>query len=222
MCPHCHKDAPLVYRADGVRCSACGASRSAVTTWQKKGQPQQLGGRVARGLGWSVLVSGWLAATMISWLGHWLFGNYSLAEYVGLPMMILSGMVGAMTLRAGRRLQREGEGALRQSRVDSLRALASRNGGKVTPAEAATALRLDEAQADALLTELAVAPDPDVRLEVTDQGVLEYHFGPAGLPTASPRPSRARVAGSRPSSSDDDIEELHAIVEPPVSHRAAR
>lgn len=181
------------------------------------GEPQRLGGALASGLGWAVLVSGLLMAVLVSVGGSWLFGNDAVAKFVGLPVAILSSLAGGGSLVLGRRLKRGSSRARHEARIVALRAYALGHGGAVTVAQAAQVLRGSEAQADALLTELAVAEQ--IHQELTEQGELLYRFDRPAL-----EPVRARVipqARVESAQASDEVEVLEAIVEPPASHQRA-
>jgi hypothetical protein len=83
------------------------------------------------------------------------------------------------------------------------------------------ALRVPEAEADALLTELAIAEQ--IRQELTDQGTLLYVFQGArgSVPGGRLRAPGAPLRVGPSSPEDISVEELEAIVEPPRSRRKA-
>jgi hypothetical protein len=223
MCPHCGRSTPVRFDAGVGRCSACGASRSLVggASLALAGEPQRIGGLLASGLGWVILLGGLAAAGFLGWLGVFLFATMALVKYVALPLAILSTLVGGGVLAVGQRLKKNAARSRREAQVAALRAAASLQGGALTVAQAAVALRVPEAEADALLTELAIAEQ--VRQEVTDQGILLYVF--QGARGATPG-GRLRVPGAplrvEPSSPEDiRVEELEALVEPPRAGRKA-
>lgn len=223
MCPHCGKNAPLRFDAGGARCSACGAPRLLVggAPLSLAGEPQRIGGLVASGLGWFVLLGGLASAALIGGVGLWLFATLAVAKFVALPLATLTTLVGGSMLLGGRRLKKRAARSLRKAQVGTLQGVASLQGGGITVPQAARALKIPEPAADALLTELAIAEV--VRQELTDQGTLLYSFQRAPSPDRLRAPAAPlRVPPPRPGQpADEDIEELEAIVEPPRTHRKA-
>jgi NADH pyrophosphatase NudC (nudix superfamily) len=65
-CPRCGEDAPLVYRDYVAHCSACGATRVplAAPAVAMAGKPSQVGGTVAKIVGWIVLACGGLFSAL--------------------------------------------------------------------------------------------------------------------------------------------------------------
>jgi hypothetical protein len=168
-----------------------------------------------------ILLGGLAAAGLLAGAGLFLFSSLMLAKYVALPLAILTTLLGGGVLTAGRRMKKNAARTRREAQVAALRAAASLQGGALTVPQAAVALRTSEAEADALLTELAIAEQ--IRQDLTDQGTLLYFF--QGTRVAMPG-ERLRVPGAplrvEPASSEDmNVEELEAIVEPPRSRRKA-
>ena len=63
-CPHCHQNAPIVYRGVFAFCSACDKPRAPFSgkALHFAGQPAKVGGSVSRVVGYLVLVFGLLAS----------------------------------------------------------------------------------------------------------------------------------------------------------------
>jgi len=215
MCPYCQQEVPLVFGPTGARCSACGASRSpfATATVSLAGGPRRLGGKLAAGMGWFVLLAGLALAAAVSGFGVLIFNTTMIAKFIGLPILLATSALGGGSLLLGSRLKKSGARELKAAQADALLRLAQGQGGAVTVPQVVAALGVSEGEADLLLTELAVAGE--AQQEVTDDGELLYHFGPREL---GPAPVRARVVstGSK-ARGDDDIEELEAILEPPAA-----
>ena len=132
------------------------------------------------------------------------------------PMALLVLVIGIALVRSGRSLGRSGDAAARTTREQALLAVAAHR-GRVTAVEAARALGVGTAEADALLTALAKR-DPDrVAVDVDDQGVVWYRVSAApGEPLPRVRVGEGvRVGGA---------EEVHAVdeVPGPVASRAPR
>jgi hypothetical protein len=168
-----------------------------------------------------ILLGGLAAAGLLGWLGVFLFSTLMVAKYVALPLAILSTLVGGGVLTAGRKLKQNAARSRREAQVAALRAAASLQGGALTVPQAAVALRVPEAEADALLTELAIAEQ--IRQELTDQGTLLYVFQGArgSVPGGRLRAPGAPLRVGPSSPEDISVEELEAIVEPPRSRRKA-
>lgn len=174
ICPNCHQEAPTVVRGVRAYCTACGAPRSLIedTPVNVAGQPSKIGGGVAAVAGLSVLVIGTLLALTVGLVlqlfaapAGWIVGGF--LEAVTL-------FVASMFLWGGRALFQSGAERERNAREQAIFAIARRRGGSVTPIELARVLSISEADADAMLTEMAKRPDGQVSLELDDDGTLRY------------------------------------------------
>jgi len=202
-CPHCGKDAPLVYRGVAATCAACGRPRVPLTekAVNLAGQPSKVGGEFARYLGWAVLVVGLTVAAVVAALFQALFPAGFLGWMLGLVLALAAAVVGTALVRGGKSLFASGVVAERATFLRAVFAMAQNRGGVLSALDVAQALAMSPARADALLTELA-KEDPDrVRLEVDDAGALTYVFPECLPPTppirvSTPRlPSPARTRG---------------------------
>jgi hypothetical protein len=174
MCPACGRDAPIVYRGVVPYCTACGALRAPLSSPSVNlaGKPSKVGGAVASVFGWLVLLVG---GSIAIGLGAFflLFNLYAVAAALSLPILLVATVVGVMLLRSGRSLSRSGIEVERSMHEQALMALAAHRGG-VTAHDAARALNIPVADADAMLTDLAKR-DPDrVAVDVDDQGAVWY------------------------------------------------
>lgn len=176
-CKSCGQNAPIVFRGIETRCAACGAPRLPLApSVTLAGEPSRFGGIAAGFAGWAALVvglSGSLGLFLLLqsiWPGLWV--GYAFA----LPLATISLFFGLAFILGGRNLRRRGEDKRRRVQRDAVRALISHRGGSVTSAEAAQALAIDEAVADALLTQLSRESASPVRLEVDDDGTFRYDF----------------------------------------------
>jgi hypothetical protein len=219
ICPHCGREAPIVYKGVVPTCTACGAMRAPLssTSVNMAGKPSKVGGTFASVLGWLVLVLGESGALAIGLIGG-LIGGTPLGLALGLPIALVVLVAGIFLLRGGRALSRSGEKAERSARDGALLALAAHRGA-VTAYEAAQALGLGVAQADAMLTELAKREPDRVAVDVDDAGVVWYRVSAA---PGEPIPRlRVDAAGPRIAAAPDEV---HAVdeVESPVATRAPR
>jgi hypothetical protein len=140
------------------------------------GQPSRVGAGVASVLGWMVLVLGLGAALVVGAIGQAIWPaavvGWVLGTLIGVPTLL----VGLSLLFGSRRLQRAGDERSKGAREHAIFALAARRQGVVTVGDVAGALAVRDAEADALLTDLARRPDGRVTLEVDDNGGLSYVF----------------------------------------------
>jgi hypothetical protein len=173
-CPHCGRDAPIVYRGVVPSCTACGGVRAPLSSSSVNlaGRPSNVGGAVASILGWLVLLVG----LSIAGGAGLLFGaiaTVGVALAIALPIGLVTLGVGVALLGGGHALRRSGTDAKRSMHEQALLAMAAHHGA-VTAADAARALGLSVADADAVLTALAKR-DPDrMAVDVDDQGVVWY------------------------------------------------
>jgi hypothetical protein len=136
------------------------------------GKPSRVGGAVASMVGWLVLLLGGSLA-----LGVALLFAALEAAMVGValaaPIAIVALVVGIVLVRRGSALRRSGAIAERETREQALLAVAAHR-GEVTAGEAARALGIGIAEADAMLTELAKREPERVAVDVDDQGIVRY------------------------------------------------
>jgi hypothetical protein len=183
LCPHCHQNAPIVYKGVFAFCSACDKPRAPFSgkALAFAGQPSKLGGRVGRVLGIVVLVFGLLLAVVLMLCFQLLWPAQNIGYALGLPVALVSLVVGTLLMIASRRLNRAGADAERQARVEALYALAVNRGGTLTVSDAAHSLQLSAPQVEALLGDLAKTQLEYVSLELDDEGQPFYLFSRAGM-----------------------------------------
>jgi hypothetical protein len=193
-CPHCRQDAPVVVRDLGARCVACGRPRPPFgqTALNLAGRPSQLGGSLARGLGYSIGSFALLLSAFVAWLLQSIFTGGVVGYLVAGPMAALGLVLATLLVRGGSSLRRTGERAERDAKERAVWALAARSAGSVTAPEVARALGVSSPEADAFLTAWAERDVDQVRVEVDDRGRLLYQF-PSLLPPSPPRPAPVRV-----------------------------
>lgn len=202
-CPHCGQLAPTVQRGLETRCSVCGGVRLPfdAPAVNLAGQPAQVGGTVARIVGWLVLAGGLLSALLVGSLFQAIFPagvfGWILGSVIGLGALGFS----LALILGGKKLRQVGTKREHDVQVATLRALAGKNRGVVAPDEAARALGSSVQEADALLTELA-KQGTDVRLEVDDDGRLTYVFDRASSGRRFAAPARGKPWRVEPSAPD--------------------
>jgi hypothetical protein len=136
------------------------------------GKPSRVGGVVATVVGWLILVMGGSIALGVALL----FAAFEAAMVgvaVALPIAIVSLVIGIVLVRRGGSLSRAGVEAERTTREQALIGLAAHR-GTVTALDAAHALGVSVAEADAVLTDLAKREPDRVAVDVDDQGVVHY------------------------------------------------
>ncbi|MEO7330440.1 MAG: hypothetical protein ABI193_17830 [Minicystis sp.] len=212
ICPNCRQDAPTVVRGVSAYCTACGAPRSLLqnTPVNVAGKPSTVGGSVAGVFGWVVLLGGLTVAAMLGALLQAIFTAGIVGYVFGIPIALLSLVMGLSLIFGGRKLRQSGEAKSKSAHEEAIFAIAQRRQGTVLAADVARALSMTEAEADALLTDLAKRPDGKVTLEVDDNGELRYmvpRFAPAMRVAAQPAP-RVRVEPTPPSAELLETEEL--------------
>lgn len=183
MCPHCGRDAPLVYRGVMPTCAACGGLRAPLSTRSVNlaGKSSKLGGAVATAAGTLVLAVGLPLAVLFGAL-VWLLASLlapGATSHVT-PAMVVGGSVAAAVVVAGTLLIARGRAlhhaaaAQRRATVDDALVQLAHERGRVTAPEAAAALGIPVAEADALLTELAKTQADRIALDLLDDGRLSY------------------------------------------------
>jgi hypothetical protein len=186
MCPHCGRDAPIVYRGPLAYCSACNRARVPLSAAgvNLTGKPAKIGGTLAKVLGWVVLALMLGIALIVGAVLQAIFPAGAVVGWaVGAVIAALGVAAALVLLMGGRFLHRTGDRASTQARKSAVTALAEHQGGIVRADGVAKALGIPSAEADAFLTELSRQPDADVVLEVDADGKLYYRF-PAFAPQA--------------------------------------
>lgn len=141
------------------------------------GTPAKVGGIAAKVFGVGVLVSGLFTALLLGLVLQAIFPAFWLGYAVGIPIALLSLVVGGGALFGGRRLGQRGEAQVAAVQLETIRGLARHQRGVVKARDVAKALRISEAQADAILTDLAKTPDENVGVDLDDDGQVLYLFG---------------------------------------------
>ena len=209
-CPRCGRDAPIVYRGVVPYCTACGALRVPLSgpSVNLAGKPSRVGGTVAGVFGWLVLIVGWSMALGVGLLLS-AFHLFAVALVLALPVALVSTIVGGLLVRQGASLNRTGRSIEQATRQQALLALAAHR-GSIHAIDAARALGVSVAEADAMLTELA-KKDPDhIAVDVEDHGDVAYRYVDARIRVGVG--PRVDVDGEAPNGTpgatiEDDLEE---------------
>ncbi|MET0791352.1 MAG: hypothetical protein ABW061_07495 [Polyangiaceae bacterium] len=182
LCPHCHQNAPIVFKGVFAFCSACDKPRAPFSgkALNFAGQPSKVGGRVGRIVAWLVLIFGLMAAAATMLFFQLLVPTQNIGYAVGLPIALISVVVSSVLLVSSGRLRRFGSDVERQTRLEALYALAVHRGGTLTAVDAGRALHIEATQIEALLNELAKMQPEHVSLEFDDAGQSFYLFTHAG------------------------------------------
>jgi hypothetical protein len=193
VCPHCGQNAPTMIRGLKVYCSGCNNVRGPLAGGMPLnivGQPQKIGSTLTGVAGWALLIVSLLLAAALYGIGAWLF-----TVTVGLVAAALVGLVGggagALLLLGSRKLKSQGNTAVSHAREGAIFALAANRGGMLTATEVATALNIQVAEADAILTGMAREANR-VGVEVDGAGVIHYVFNEVrvrGAANTSARPA---------------------------------
>ncbi len=183
-CPRCGKNAPTLIKGFRVVCSACGAERGPLSSGMPvniAGQTSRIGGALSRGLGWALL---FVCIVMLAVGSAAMLGPLVLKILLGIPALgigVLAGGFSIAALRGGTKLREHGTNAQKSAREQALLAFATHHGGIVTASEAAAAMNVQHAEADAMLTQMA-REGTRVSVEVDAQGVVRYVFRDAPRP----------------------------------------
>ncbi|HYQ43113.1 MAG TPA: hypothetical protein VER11_14125 [Polyangiaceae bacterium] len=183
LCPHCHQNAPVLYKGVFAFCSACDKPRAPFSgkALAFAGQPSKVGGRLGRVLGTLILIFGALLAAALVLFFQLLWPAKNIGYALGAPIALASVVLGTVLMIVSNRLGRAGAEAERRARVEAIYALAVNRHGMLTTGDTARSLQLDPKTADALLGELAKSEPEYVSLEFDEQGQPFYLFSRAGM-----------------------------------------
>lgn len=166
-------------------CTVCNARRTpfAASVLNVAGKPARIGGYAARVFGWGAMVIGlFLALTVglvVQALASMFVSTTWLGWAVGIPIALFSTALALIGILGGRKLQRAGAGTLRKAQLETIHGLARHQRGVVKAADAARALGVQPAEADAILAALAKEPQENVSIDLDDDGNVLYLFGSA-------------------------------------------
>ncbi len=196
MCPHCRQNAPIVYRGTLAYCTACNAPRPPFSSKSVNlaGQPSKIGGTVARVAGWLILGVGLFIGLMVMWVLQLLFPAGLAGYALGVPIVLLSLIVGLIALFSGKKLHTSGVEAERSAKFEAIHAMAWTRGGAVTALDVGRTLGMRTEEADALLTAMTKAHPDYVSIEVDDYGNLFYKLAGVAMPKEAAFGTKYRVA----------------------------
>lgn len=165
-------------------CTVCGQRRPALdalssTPLNFAGTPAKLGGVAAKVFGMGILVSGLFTALLLGLVLQALAPAFWIGYAVAIPIALLSLVVGGGALFGGWRLGRQSRQQVAEAQLETIRGMARHHKGIVKASEVSAALRISEAEADAILTELAKKPEENVGIDIDEDGQLLYLFGSA-------------------------------------------
>jgi hypothetical protein len=225
MCPHCHTDAPLVYRGIKAYCSACGRPRAALSgsSLTHAGKPAKLGGTIVHVFGWAALAVGLLVSMLLGGVVGLL--GAATGWFSGMAGLLVGGLLALFSLGVflllrlgGNKLEHSADETLEQRREQALRALAKNRGGVLQAADAAAALDMPLAEADALLTRLAKQQPEETGVEIGQEGQVLYTFSSsawgAGASGAATEDARMRFDASPSLQADDRITRIPCPSQP--------
>lgn len=202
MCPYCGSNAPVVHQGLAARCTACGRPRNPLASHSVTlaGQPAQVGGTLARIVGWIAFAIGVPFAMLVGGILHAIFPDGIVGEVVGGAIALATLLVTLIFVRGGKKLQTAGKKTEEGVKDEAVFALAGRYEGILTAERAAAELDVTPLEADDILTALAKR-DPDrVKVEVNDAGVVQFqfprHLWAAVAKNSGGMSSHARVAAS--------------------------
>jgi hypothetical protein len=204
MCPHCGREAPIVYRGVVPYCTACGGLRVPLSgpSVNLAGTPAKVGGAFARVAGVLALIVG-LSAALGVWLLAFALSTPGIALAFALPIALIALGLGGVLLGGAYKLRRVGDDAEMGTRESALVGLAAQKGG-VTAADAARTVGMTVAEADAILTSVAKRQPERLSVDIDDQGAI--WFRPAGwahVRVGSEGPRGPRVGGLDAADADD-------------------
>ncbi len=224
LCPHCYKDAPIVYRGVSAHCTACGGLRTPLANESVNlaGQGSKVGGTVASVFGWIVLVGGVVLGGSVTAFFQWLMEGGYIGWLLGTPIMVLSAIFAATLLFSGKKLAKSGQAVQRSAQEKAILGIAENKGGVISAIDVSRSLDLTLQQADALLTRMAKETPDQVTVDLDDHGGVFYRFpqvqfeklpreGANGRSrVAVAPPPRQRVAGEAWAGDEDEVEDVGA------------
>jgi hypothetical protein len=213
MCPHCGKDAPVVYRGALPYCTACGKVRPPLDgpAVHLTGKPARIGGQVTRVFGWVALAVGAFLALLVGSFFQWLFAGAIVGWVLGSAIFVVTLIVAFALLKGGGALRASGARAEARTFEKAVFALAESRGGILSSLDVAQVLGLDDVEADRYLTEFAKKNPERVRVELDDAGTIVYQFPQQMLATR-----KTEVA---PSHGDASLDAEEAASRAAVSRR---
>jgi hypothetical protein len=194
MCPHCGREAPIVYRGPLAYCTACSRARPPLSAAgvNVTGTPAKVGGVLASVVGWVVLAIMLAVALIFGAILQAIVGPGAILGWVVGGVIAALGIAASLALLAGGRfLRKTGQRAALSARRDALFALAQHHKGIVRANLVSRSLGMSSVEAEAVLTELSRNPESGITLEVDVDGQLYYRFVEIAPEAPWPPPDRA-------------------------------
>lgn len=178
VCPHCGKDAPVVYRGALPYCTACGKIRAPLSgpAVHMTGKPSRIGGEVTRVVGWVALAAGAMVALLVGSFFQWLFAGAIIGWILGIAILVITLIVAFALLRGGRALRDSGARAEARTFEQAVDALAQSRGGILSALDVGQVLGISDVEADKYLTDFAKKNPERVRVEIDEAGTIVYQF----------------------------------------------
>ncbi len=140
------------------------------------GKPSQVGGTVAKIIGWIVLACGGIFAALVFVLFNALFPGSPAPWIAALTSLAFAVFFTVLFVMSGRSLVSSGQRKEEAVRMKAILAIARQRGGIVTAKDVAGALRMGEPAVDAWLTDLAKREPETLTVEFDDNGVISFRF----------------------------------------------
>ncbi len=178
MCPHCGRNAPIVYRGVAPHCTACNRLRMPLAgpSVNLAGKGSQVTGRVANVVG-KVIGGVGLSLSMLGAGLAWVLSHdWSIVAVASLPVLVLFGVIAAPFVFGGKSLEQSGTKRESRVREQAVFAMAAQRGGLLSAWDVATALSMPSDVADAALTDMAKRFPDKIALELRDDGTVTYRF----------------------------------------------
>jgi hypothetical protein len=140
------------------------------------GKPAQVGGLIARSVGWLVLAIGLPSSLIAFGVLQVLFPQGNAAWLISIPLMLLTLSVWAVTYFGGKNLGKSGDRVATQTREQAILALARTRGGALRVDDVAVALRLHPSDAEGALTDLAKSLPNELTVDIDPEGRLVYRL----------------------------------------------
>jgi hypothetical protein len=183
VCPRCRQRAPIMLRGIQAYCTACNTPRMPFTgtrTVNLAGKGSRIGGAAARFFGWAAVIFGLCTSLFVTLVLQSIWSEGMLGYAFGIPIAVLSLAFGGALVFGGKQLGKAGDDAQRAARLEAIRGLATHRGGAITTNDVMRQLTIPQAEADAILTDLARRPEENVTLDLDDNGNIFWLFGVQG------------------------------------------
>jgi hypothetical protein len=178
MCPHCGRNAPIVYRGVAPHCTACNRLRIPLAgpSVNLAGKGSQVTGKVANVMGKVIGGIGVSLSMLAAGLAWVLSHDWSVVALASMPVLMLFGVIAAPFVFGGKSLEQSGTKRELRVREQAIFAMAAEQGGLLAAWDVAVALSVAPDFADAVLTDMAKRFPEKIALELRDDGTVHYRF----------------------------------------------